>query len=844
MTRLSARKVGAATLAPGARKKVTIAGKEDVPAGNVGAVLLRLRTAGARKPGALALASSAKKLGTATAFAYPKGAGQDLALPKLSNGGAVVIKNRGKKKVKVVIDAISSFSKGGDPEAFGDTLNVVSPLQIATADSVSHTAPFVTAVAGVGDIPAEASTVPPSMVLLRALAEAPTTAGILSVIAEHAIPGVPSLRLKASKPSAGLVPALPSSENNSSFVTSKGTTQVSAEAYAYFAGGTVMNPNFRTLSAADLAAIQSDPPPDSVTFSSPVPPDLNDLAVGDIISAGGSDHTPTGFLRTVTSIDNSGADLIVQTEDAGLADAVEQAHLSWGGTTKAAAPSLTQSVQASPRRAAARSAASTQDGPSCSPDFFAVGASIDCSVHTNQNGVNIDVSQSFRLDWQGTIDVGLLGVHMTSAITVSDTLTGELSAGATDAELDYTKNLYQKFLTCPQSTSLPEADCSISPFPPIGPLDLWITPVLSLDLKVTGHIDAGLSATGSFTKSATANFGTDSAPTLDLNEPSFEGNVTKQLAKGDADVKIAAVPSVNLYLTFAPVLTSFRDKLIDGTFPSTKLSASLSPYLRFTADFCAVKGYIGLDLSIGLTLKALGFTLADVSWSPNIGEKEMFDHPWRNCAYWTGTLIVRESLYYDNGLPADQGHYKAVEKGSSTVTIHAPKDKEPPEDGFYHEKGSGSGLRTEKQWLGCTNSLGATTYSPFTTTTRWSGALTNQGLAGDFYFDLRDDSHRRYTLTGPNPGNFGADWERTTTYLGNDVNNDCVQYETHDQGKYYGADVWSLIDNGASSSRISFQINATGAASGTLHIEGDSTEPKWTVVYDLQKICTKGGVKC
>jgi hypothetical protein len=844
MTRLAARKVGSATLAPGATKKLTIAGKEDVPAANVGAMLLRLRSAGARKPGTLALASSSKKLGTAIAFVYPKGAGQDLALPKLSNAGSVVLKNRGRKKVKVIVDAVSSFSNGGDPEAFGDTLNVVSPLQVATAHPVSRTTPFVTAVAGIGDIPPEVSAVPPSMILLRGLAKAPTAAGILSVVAEHAIPGVPSLRLKASKPSAGLVPAQPSSESNSSFVTSKGTTQVSAEAYGYFAGGTVMNPNFRTLSAADLAAIQSDPPPDSVTFSSPVPADLNDLAVDDIISAGASDHTPTGFLRKVTAIDSSGSDLVVQTEDAGLADAVEHAQLSWGTGVKPAAASQTQSVKASPRRTAPRaSAAADPAGPSCEPDLFWVGASIGCTLHTMDNGASIDISNTFRLDWQGSIDVGLTGTHMTSAITVSDTLSGEVSAGAGPSDLEYTKTIFQKFLQCPQSTSIPVTFCSISPFPPIGPLDLWITPVLSLDFTVSGHIDGGLSATGSITDSATANFDSDSGSGLQFNQPSFEGNLTHGLTKADADVKFAAVPSANFYLTFAPVTNLYRDQLLDGTLPSTKLTGALPLYLRFTADYCALKGFVGLDLSLSLALKAFGLTVADLSWSHNLAQKEIFDHPWHNCAYWSGTITVKENLFYDNGLTAEQGHYKAVENGSSFVTIHAPKDKEPPEDGFYYEKGQGSGLRTEKQWLSCSDS-GGPHYFPYTTKTRWAGALTNQGLKGIFYFDLRDDTHRHYTLTGPNPGSFGADWERTTTYLAQDFYGNCTQQEVHDQGKYYAADVWSLIDNGASSSRISFDVNASGAAGKTLHIEGASNEPKWTVVYDLQKHCTKGGYKC
>jgi hypothetical protein len=840
MTRLADRKIAGATLAPGATKKVTLAGKGDVPGTNVGAALLRLRTTGARRSGTLGLASSAKKLGTSTAFAYPKGAGQDLALPKLSSGGAVVLKNRGKRKVKVAIDAVSSFSSGNDPEAFGDTLNVVAPVQVASADAASHTSPLVAAVAGIGDIPAEASTVPPSFVLLRALAAAPTSAGVLSVVAENALPGVSSLRLRVTKPSAGMVPAQPSSESKSAFIPSKGSTQISAEAYAYFAGGTVMDPDFRTLSAADLAAIQTDPTPDSVTFSAPVPSDLNDLAVGDVISAGVSDHTPSGFLRTVTAIDNSGSDLVVQTEDAGLADAVEHAHLSWGAGANAPAPSQAKSAQTSRQRSAARAAASSGvDGAKCTPDLFWVGASVDCGIHANENGASIDVSANFRLDWQGSIDVGLLGVHMTSAITVSGSLGGMVSAGAGPSELKYDKNIYRKFLECPQSTNIPVTLCSISPFPPLGPLDLWITPVLSLDLKVSGHIDGGLSAQGSVADSATANFDSHGGHSLQINQPSFDGSLTHSITKATADVKVALTPSADFYLTFAPITNLYRDKLIDKTIPSTKLSASVPIYLRFEADACAVRGFFGVDLAISLGLRALGKTLVDLTWKHSLVDKEIFDHPWRNCAYWSGTLVVNERYYYDNQLPDDNGHVRNAEKGTSNLTIHAPKDQEPPEDGFYHEKGTGTGINVQKTWLDC-YAGGNHHYFPFTTKVNWGGAETVDGAKADFYFDQQDSSRLRYFLNGPNPGSLGADWQRTVTYLAQDLFGGCATQETHDQGKYWGSNVWSLIENHQSSRRLFFEINPkTGHAHGERHVPGTDQQPNWVVTYDLQKHCTK-----
>jgi hypothetical protein len=832
--------VGAATLKPGATKKVIIRGKEDVPASDVGAVLLRLRTAGARKPGTLGIASSGKKIGSATAFAYPKGAGQDLALSKLSSGGAVVLKNRGKRKVKVTLDAVSSFSAGGDPQAFGDTLSVVSPVDVAVTETTTTASPFLGQVTGIGDIPAEATSVPPSLTLVRTLAHA-SASGILSVVPEHAPPGVPSLRLRSNKSSAGLVPAESSSDDLASFAVSSGSAELSAEAYAYFAGGTVMDPGFRVLSEADLAAIQTDPPANSVTFSAPVPSDLDDLAVGDIMQAGSSDHTPTGFLRKVISIDTSGSDLVVQTEDAGIADAVDRAELSWGSGAKG----LNSSVQQSASPTQQGSNAKTAEVPpetSCSANLFWVGASVGCGIHENVGGASLDVSESFQLSWEGSIDVGLTGAHMTSTITASDTLTGTLSAGLTNDELDYTKSLYEKFLGCPGSVAVP-AICSFTPFPPIGGLDLWITPTLSLDLKVNGHIDSGLTATGSVTKSASASFDSDSGTSLKFGLDQPEGNLTKDLTKGDAEVKVSAVASANFYLTFAPVLSTFRDSVTDGTIPSTKLSASIKPYLRFNADFCAVRAFYGLDFSLSLALKALGISLVDVSWTHNITEKEIFDRPWRNCAVWSGTITVTEKASYDNGLPADQGHYKLVESGAASVTIHVPKDKEPPEDGIYHEKGAGSGLYKTKTWMSCTDDQ--TVYFPYTEDVRWGGKLTVNGGPANFTFDLRDDSHRRYYVTGPNPNSFGTHWDKTVSYKAQNFLGYCTDYQSKTSGEDYGYHVWSLIEDHSESSRIAFKVNEQGHAQGSLTLLGaNPQDASWFVSYSLQKLCTKGGLNC
>ncbi|HEY7282741.1 MAG TPA: hypothetical protein VID47_14240, partial [Actinomycetota bacterium] len=172
-TRLAGYRIASPTLAPGSEKRIRVAGVQDVGTA-ASAVLLRIRTT-ARGTGRLAMAPTVGSLKGASTLAYATGNDTDLALAKLAHG-FVTIANRGSHSVKVAVAAVGRFSSGTDPHAFGDGLTVVEPVG-AAASQVVGTEGVPVATAGIGDVPAQAVSAPPSLVLLRTAVGSPTATG-------------------------------------------------------------------------------------------------------------------------------------------------------------------------------------------------------------------------------------------------------------------------------------------------------------------------------------------------------------------------------------------------------------------------------------------------------------------------------------------------------------------------------------------------------------------------------------------------------------------------------------------------------------------------------------------
>jgi hypothetical protein len=84
-----------------------------------------------------------------------------------------------------------------------------------------------------------------------------------------------------------------------------------------------------TETASALSAVSADG--STLTFSGTTT-QLSGLEPGDVLCLGVSDLTPNGLLRSVISVEESGGDVIVTTEQATLEEAVQEGHLGFSGT--------------------------------------------------------------------------------------------------------------------------------------------------------------------------------------------------------------------------------------------------------------------------------------------------------------------------------------------------------------------------------------------------------------------------------------------------------------------------------------------------------------------------------
>jgi Tol biopolymer transport system component len=246
-----------------------------------------------------------------------------------------------------------------------------------------------------------------------------------------------------------------------------------------------------------LSSVSSDK--STLTFNSSTST-LEDLERGDVIAIGVTEETPSGLLRKVTSISRQGNQVIVETEQATLTDAIEKGTLSVTKTLTASDIS-TSSASRQVKRGVllreeplVRGARNAALNAGFDPDTELFNLSLDNVILYDLNGDQIVANGgiSFGLSFHLKIDISYLMKLRYLTFTATPWQTAELTVSS-----DISRSIQEKIKI---------ARYQMKPY--IVMVDIWpviMVPVVTLYVGLDGKVSAELS-TG-FTESASLTAG-------------------------------------------------------------------------------------------------------------------------------------------------------------------------------------------------------------------------------------------------------------------------------------------------------------------------------------------------
>jgi formylglycine-generating enzyme required for sulfatase activity len=276
-----------------------------------------------------------------------------------------------------------------------------------------------------------------------------------------------------------------------------------------------------------LTSVSSDGA--TFTFSQETPA-LQALQPGNVMAGGITASTPDGFLKKVTNVTNSGGNIIVQTTQAALTDAIQQGsvHISQymqPTTTQTGVPGLSLSL--SPRGVSAPSftygldhlVLYDQDGDtSTTGDQVFVDGSITINTHCD---LQYDI-QNFHLKYYYYAE--------------TSTLTSDLKITANVAAVDLTleKNL------------LPSAVPVMSVGVLVGGVPVWTTAYMNIKYGFNGSVSVGITAGVKQTSNMTTGARYVNSKWENLSNSSDTYQFTPPTPVVGASVKVFAGPDITI----------------------------------------------------------------------------------------------------------------------------------------------------------------------------------------------------------------------------------------------------------------------------------------------------------
>ena len=788
----------AGTVAGGKHRSVVVAGRGDIPAAGASAALVRV-TATSAASGTIGLGPTARSDASTVSLAFPAGTSTDLALVRLS-GGRLDVHDLGGRSTRVTLSVVAWFTAGSGPSQFGDTLSISSHPVVVVRQTVGTSgAPVVGA--GRAGVPPASSSAPADLVLWHAVASSPRSLGV-QVDGDGLVRTGPSaLSVHASQPRAATVLAPLGPDGVTSVRTTAATASLRAEAFAWFAGATVVADGAHVLDPASLAQITSLD--DSSIHFAPEPASLSDLAVGDTVVAGLSPTTPDGLLRRVTAVDRTGGALTLTTVTGSLADVIEQGALSTDSPAVMSAPGAGRA----PRDAGVDCGAGVAGNP------FGGGseATVSCSVSLSGDGWSGRVDTDFTVSSlvQVTFPIGLVPrVHADTTTAVSATLTVD---GQVSASLSLSKDF--------QLASLPPIEFLI------GYVPVTIHPKLDLSVDLTGELPVDTTATafasvGLRTVCDSAASGCSVTPAL---QHSFSG-------------RHGGVDSGQVSLSVGPELAAL-------VYDVAGLAAGGGVGVQAEINRCQIAftgrwfWHYGLKVHVFSDHLAaeLGTDVALVSFP--IGHKNL-----RNCAWWSGSFSFTSHLDHTDGDVNGSTRHRV--HGSTTMTIDGLQNGDVPPYGNYTMTGAGSGLdltEITSDWCG--------TGTLLTSSTKYDWTSPIEGLGGGHYPIVisRGGGAGDWTVDGMATN--GQAQAAATQELRYYANNDCELVTATSDTGFSGNDIFSLFSDGddidhLGELRFHLKPDQTVVA-GDVSFEQNGSRPGYTLHYLLTKHClTPGSTTC
>jgi formylglycine-generating enzyme required for sulfatase activity len=298
------------------------------------------------------------------------------------------------------------------------------------------------------------------------------------------------------------------------------------------------------------------------------------VAPGEIIVAGPCAAAPDGFLRRATSISQSGGDVIVQTAQATLEDALQQGEVHMETVML---PGDIRSVTLA-EGVTARAAGQSSNPLSFHLDFNQVLVQEGAAIVRASGSVDIAPRLSFDLvvrDWKVRQLAATAYIDQSAVVRVD---------AALEDEVTESKVLAEYYLG------------AITFF--VGPVPVVVSPLLQISVGVTGKVHIGVTAQISQSASLTAGaryrdgagWETIQAivPGFASQPPSLEATLSiKGFARADIDLRLYGVAG---------------------------WSVGVSPYLELVADIATApwwKLHGGIDVPVGVEVATLGHSFAD-----------------------------------------------------------------------------------------------------------------------------------------------------------------------------------------------------------------------------------------
>ncbi|MFO0614584.1 MAG: hypothetical protein U0414_18510 [Polyangiaceae bacterium] len=317
--------------------------------------------------------------------------------------------------------------------------------------------------------------------------------------------------------------------------------------------------------------------------------DILPLAPGDVLIGNGADDgslkNPTGFLRKVVSVTESGADIVITTEAATLADAFETCDMAatWD------LPSYGDMVFVDESDGSMIKPANL--GPPTEVELEASGVNFNAAgtVLFNQGGLKATVSKgsfSFTPSFHFELDAGLLkGLQHFEAV----------ATGTTSAELEVTVETTQAIdKDISKTFSAPSIPI------PVGPLTAFVTPRLTLGCSLDVPLGSSIAA------------GAKAVSVVSLGVEYDKATGFHGIAESDFTLNrlgpTLTLPSAATARCF--IRPELGLSLVDNRLASAGANLAVEGYAQIDVTktkFCTFDATVGVKGTIGVALDAIGF---------------------------------------------------------------------------------------------------------------------------------------------------------------------------------------------------------------------------------------------